>query len=220
MEIPLSGIQLLLCLVKYRRSRKPTRLLGCGCVTKQGNMNKQLRLFVGGFPSQSTQEQLNKEAKNLSQKLQTEVRLLAPEVLHLTFKFIGNVDETQLKELTAAFHKATDKLPSASLQIKQFRLFPSRRQPRVVAAEIERSPELDGIFQFFNRGFRDLGIAAERRSFNPHITVARARRWQKETISTVPVQIVEPITSVSLVHSQLTPEGAKYNILSSVRLPK
>ena len=56
-------------------------LLSNGCnIIKQGNMNKQLRLFVGVFPSQSTQEQLNKEAKNLSQKLQTEVRLLAPEV--------------------------------------------------------------------------------------------------------------------------------------------
>ena len=182
-------------------------------------MNKQLRLFVGIFPSRATQEQLNCEAENLSKQLQTKVRLLAPELLHLTVKFIGNVDETQLNDITAAFLKAKDNLPSASLQITQFMLFPSRRQPRLVAASIERSPELDYIFQFFNRGFSDLGIVADRRTFNPHITVARSRRWQKETISTVPVQLVEPITSVSLVHSQLTPEGAKYHILSSVGLP-
>ena len=182
-------------------------------------MSNLLRLFVGIFPSQSTQEQLNFEAKNLSKELQTEVRLLAPEVLHLTVKFIGNVDETQLNDITAAFLNARGNLPSASLQINQFTLFPSYRKPRVVAAEIERSPELDYIFQFFNRGFRDLGIVADRRSFKPHITVARSRRWQKETISTAPVRLVEPITSVSLVHSQLTPEGSKYNILSSVALP-
>ena len=182
-------------------------------------MSNLLRLFVGIFPSQSTQEQLYKEAENLSKKLQTKVRLLAPEVLHLTVKFIGDVDETLLSDITTAFLKAKDNLPSASLQIKQFMLFPSRRKPRVVAAEIERSPELDCIFQFFDRGFSDLGIVADRRSFNPHITVARSRRWQKETISTVPVQLVEPITSVSLVHSQLTPKGSKYNILSSVPLP-
>ncbi len=183
-----------------------------------GDMNKQLRLFVGIFPSRATQEQLNCEAENLSKQLQTKVRLLAPELLHLTVKFIGNVDETQLNDITAAFLKAKGNLPSASLQITQFMLFPSRRKPRLVAASIERSPELDYIFQFFNRGFRDLGIVADRRTFNPHITVARARRWQKETISTVPVQLVEPITSVSLVHSQLTPEGSKYNILSTVPL--
>ncbi|MDJ0572926.1 MAG: RNA 2',3'-cyclic phosphodiesterase [Pleurocapsa sp. MO_192.B19] len=181
-------------------------------------MSDLLRLFVGIFPSQSTQEQLNQEAKNLSKKLQTEVRLLAPEVLHLTVKFIGNVDEARLSDFTTAFLKARGNLPPASLQINQFRLFPSRRQPRVVAAEIERSPELHYIFQFFNRGFSDLGIVAERRSFNPHITVARARRWQKETILTAPVQLVEPITSVALVHSQLTSEGAKYTVISSVRL--
>ncbi len=162
-------------------------LLSNGCnLIKQGDMDKQLRLFVGIFPSQATQEQLNFEAKNLSEKLQTEVRLLPPEVLHLTVKFIGNIDETQLNDLTAVFLQATGNLPSASLQINQFMLFPSRRKPRLVAASIERSPELDCIFQFFNRGFSDLGIAADRRSFNPHITVARARRWQKETISNSP----------------------------------
>jgi hypothetical protein len=56
-------------------------LLSNGCnLIKQGNMNKQLRLFVGIFPSRSTQEQLNKEAENLSEKLQTKVRILAPEI--------------------------------------------------------------------------------------------------------------------------------------------
>ncbi len=194
-------------------------LLSNGCnLIKQADMSKQLRLFVGIFPTPSIQEQLNKEAKNLSQKLQTEVRLLAPEVLHLTVKFIGNVDEAQLSDLTAAFLKATGNLPSASLQIIQFRLFPSRRKPRVMAAEIERSPELEYIFEFFDRGFSDLGIVAEGRSFNPHITVARARRWKKETISPAPVQLVEPITSVSLVHSQLTSEGAKYSVIASIPL--
>ena len=179
-------------------------------------MSNLLRLFVGIFPSQSTQKKLNQEAKNWSKNLQTEVRLLAPEVLHLTVKFIGNVDETQLNKLTAAFLKARGKLPPASLHIKQFKLFPSHRKPRVVAAEVEHSTELLDIFQFFALCFEDLGIVADRRSFKPHITVARARHWQKETISTVPFQLVEPIASVSLVHSQLTPKGAKYNILSSV----
>ena len=181
-------------------------------------MSKLLRLFVAIFPSPSTQKQLYKKAKNLSQSLQTQVRLLAPEVLHLTVKFIGNVDETQLGELTKTFLKAKGNLPSASLQIKQFRLFPSRRQPRVLAAEIERSPELCYIFQFFNRGFYDLGIAADQRSFHPHITVARARRWQKEKIDPAILQLVEPIISVALVRSQLTPDGAKYTVISSVQL--
>ena len=182
-------------------------------------MSNLLRLFVGIFPSQATQQQLNQEAENLSKKLQTKVRLLAPEVLHLTVKFIGNIDETHLSGFTTAFLKARGNLPSASLQITHFRLFPSRRQPRVIAAEIKRSPELDYIFQFFDECFSDLGIVAKRRLFNPHITVARSRLWLKETISPAPVQIVEPITSVSLVHSQLTPEGAKYNIISSISLP-
>ena len=181
-------------------------------------MNNLLRLFVGIFPSQSTQEQLNKEAEHWCKGLQTEVRLLAPELLHLTVKFIGNVDSTNKRDFTTAFLKATGNLPSTSLQITQLMLFPSNRKPRVVAAEIERSPELNYIVQFFDEYFSDLGIIADRRSFRPHITVARARRWEKETTSPESFQLVEPISSVSLVHSQLTSEGAKYSVLASIPL--
>ena len=112
-------------------------------------MSKLLRLFVGIFPSQSTQEQLNQAAENWCSQLETKVRLLAPELLHLTVKFIGNIERTRLSDFTTAFLEATDNLPSASLQIKQLMLFPSHRKPRVVAAEIARSPELNSIFQFF-----------------------------------------------------------------------
>ncbi|WP_036485469.1 RNA 2',3'-cyclic phosphodiesterase [Myxosarcina sp. GI1] len=181
-------------------------------------MSDRLRLFVGVFPSLSTQQQLRQKAENYSQKLKTKVRILAPELLHLTIEFIGEVDATQLNDLTKAFLKAKGKLPAASLQIKQLMLFPSHRKPRVVAAAVERSPELDFIFQFFNEGFSDLGIIAERRSFIPHITVARSRHWQKETIFLTPFQLVEPVASVALVSSQLSPKGAKYEILASVWL--
>ena len=134
-------------------------------------MNDRLRLFVAIFPSQSTQEQLNQKAENWCRELQTEVRLLAPELLHLTVKFIGDVDNTRLGDLTTAFLEATENLPSASLQIKQLLLFPSPKKPRLVAAQITQSPELHSIFQIFDQSFSNLGIIADQRSFNPHITL-------------------------------------------------
>ena len=181
-------------------------------------MSEQLRLFVAIFPSQSTQAQLNQKADNWCRKFQTEIRLVAPELLHLTVKFIGNIDKACQGDLTTAFLQAKGNLPSASLQITQLMLFPSQRKPRLVAAEIAQSPELHYIFQFFDQGFSDLGIIAEQRSFNPHITLARARRWQKETISPSPFQLVEPVKSIALVKSQLSPKGAKYTVLESIPL--
>lgn len=184
-----------------------------------GNMSsKQLRLFVGIFPSQSIQEQLSQKAGNWCRNLQTKVRLVSPELLHLTVKFIGNVDNSLLGDLTKAFLNATGKLPIASLQTRQLMLFPSQRKPRLVVAEIAPSPELHSIFHFFDQGFCDLGIIAEQRSFYPHITVARTRRWYKENISPAPLQLVEPIASVALVHSQLSSDGAKYTVLESIPL--
>ena len=184
------------------------------------HMSKQLRLFVGIFPSPSTQEQLNQKAENWCRQLQTEVRLVPPELLHLTVKFIGNIENTRLGDLTTAFFKATGNLPSVSLQIRQLMVFPSPQKPRLLAAEIAQSPKLHSLFQFFDQGFSHLGIIADQRPFHPHITVARTRRWRKETISPVPLQLVEPIASVALIHSQLTPEGAKYTVLASIPLTR
>ena len=181
-------------------------------------MSNQVRLFVGIFPSQSTQEKLNQAAENWCRQLQTEVRILVPELLHLTVKFIGNIDKAQLRDYTTAFLTATGNLPSASLQMRQLKLFPNYRKPRVVIADIAPSPELQYIFQYFDRGFVDLGIIADRRSFRPHITLARTRRWRSETISPEPFSLVEPINSIALVRSQLSSEGAKYSIVESVSL--
>ena len=181
-------------------------------------MSSSLRLFVGIFPSQSTQKQLNIAAANWCKSLQTEVRLLKPELLHLTVKFIGNVESNRLNDVTTAFLQATDNLPSASLQINQFKLFPNHRKPRVVAADIELLPELNYLFQCCEEGFANLGIITDKRAFKPHITLARARRWQPENISIHPWKLVEPIESIALVHSQLSQEGAKYSIVASVPL--
>ncbi|MGK7947835.1 MAG: RNA 2',3'-cyclic phosphodiesterase [Xenococcaceae cyanobacterium] len=181
-------------------------------------MSNCLRLFVGIFPSQSTQKQLHQAAASWCKNLQTEVRLLKPELLHLTVKFIGNVESTRLNDLTTAFLKISGNLPSASLDIKQFKLFPNQRKPRVVAADIERSPELNYLVQCCEESFSNLGIIRDPRAFQPHITLARARRWQKENISPYTFRLVEPIESIALVHSQLSREGAKYRVIASVPL--
>ena len=189
-------------------------------LARTSKMSRTVRLFVGIFPSQSTQKKLNLETKNLAKNLQTEVRILAPEVLHLTLKFIGNVDETQLNNLTRVFLEGRDKLSSAALEIREFRLFPSSRKPKVLAAALEPSLELQDIFQFFAQAFKDLEKLGQKSSFKPHITVARARRWQKENIFPIPLRIVEPIRAVSLIHSQLSSEGATYTVLSSIKLSR
>lgn len=181
-------------------------------------MSTLFRLFVGIFPCQSTQKQLNLEAAQWCKNLQTEVRLLKPELLHLTVKFIGNVESTSLGDLTTAFLQIADNLPSASLHIRQFKLFPHHRKPRVVAADIELLPELNYLVQCCEEGFSNFGITRAQKEFHPHITLARARRWHSEQISPYPWKLVEPIQSITLVHSQLSQEGAKYRVVASVPL--
>ncbi|HIK36470.1 MAG: RNA 2',3'-cyclic phosphodiesterase [Geminocystis sp.] len=175
-----------------------------------------MRLFVGIFPSASMQKQLYQKADDWCGKLKTKVRLIPPPLLHLTLKFIGNVEKRRMEEVKRAFLAGVGRFSSISFQTQQIMLFPSPSQPRLVAVAIQDNPQLDSAFQFFDSAFTDFGVKSDKRPFRPHITVARSRYWQRETIQPSFFSLIEPITSISLVQSQLTPHGSVYTILESI----
>lgn len=179
-------------------------------------MDEQVRLFVGIFPSAAMQKQLYQKADDWCGCLKTKVRLIPPSLLHLTLKFIGNVEKRRLEEVKKAFLGGMGRFSSISFKTQQIMLFPSPSQPRLVAVAIQDNPQLNSAFRFFDSAFADFGVECDKRPFRPHITVARSRYWERETVKPSCFSLVEPITSISLVQSQLTPQGPVYTILESI----
>lgn len=100
-------------------------------------------------------------------------RWVKPEQMHLTLRFIGDVDSTAFKDIREALHEVQGM--SFSLRLEGIGFFPPRGKPRVVWVGI---PTNDKLIQLRNRIESALvraGIEPEGRKFAPHITLARLK---------------------------------------------
>ncbi|MDH3394432.1 MAG: RNA 2',3'-cyclic phosphodiesterase [Desulfobulbaceae bacterium] len=105
-----------------------------------------------------------------------------PEQLHLTLRFIGEVDGATFMDIRAAL--ATIALPPFSLGLKGLGCFPPRKTPRVLWVGLE--PPLEQLVQLRNRveaTLVRLGVEPEHRKFAPHITLARLKETPKNRLA-------------------------------------
>ncbi len=142
------------------------------------------------------------------------------ENIHLTLKFLGDVDEGLLDEV---------KRVVSGLSFEPFRMalaeagvFPNLRRPRVIWAGVsEGGDEVAGIFRELEDGFMGLGFKREGRRFSPHITIARVRSGRNREGLVEEVFRYRDVDfggfevgSVKLKRSVLTPRGPVYSTLA------
>lgn len=101
------------------------------------------------------------------------VRWLRPEHLHLTIRFIGEVD-AQL--YTAIREGLTGQgLSPFRCRLQGVGSFPPRGKPRVIWAGVEAEAALTSLQAKVEMDLRRLGVSPEERLFVPHITLARPK---------------------------------------------
>jgi len=192
--------------------------------------NQQIRSFIA--------IELPEEVKSALQRLQAEltlpqytfVKCVAPESIHVTLKFLGNISPQKVAEITKVMEQASQGVSPFQLQITDVGAFPNMRQPRVLWVGIKG--ELDKLIAWQKRidnGLAPLGFAKETRPFAPHLTLARVRencspgdrRGLGELVIKTPVEVdyKVAVNSLSLMKSQLSPGGAVYSRLAEVKLP-
>ena len=94
------------------------------------------------------------------------------EGVHLTLKFIGEVQPEKIEPIKASL--ARIRIPdNIGLKFRNVGFFPDERRPRVFWAGIEAGPELGALATAVETSLGPLGIAKEQRAFSPHLTLAR-----------------------------------------------
>lgn len=155
------------------------------------------------------------------------VKWVRPEGIHLTLKFLGNVDEARLPELASALGLAVAGSGSFSLQTGAPGAFPSPRSPRVVWVGLEGDlPALQRLFRSVEEALAALGFPREGRPFAPHLTLGRLRetatRADREELAQalagLPVEnpLSINVEEIHVMKSQLAPTGATYTSLYSI----
>lgn len=98
-------------------------------------------------------------------------RWQADEQLHLTLRFVGDVDRRTGEDLVAALEGVT--ASGFTLQVRGVGHFEKKGRATALWAAIAPDPALDVLERRIERACRAAGIAPETRKFTPHVTLAR-----------------------------------------------
>ncbi len=103
-----------------------------------------------------------------------DVRWMSDDQLHLTLRFVGELDNGQANEVADALSLVPG-LPF-DLRLKGIGHFPPRGEPRIIWAGVERQPELTAFKRRIDRALQQVGVERDTKKYAPHVTIARLRR--------------------------------------------
>ncbi|MDP6603643.1 MAG: RNA 2',3'-cyclic phosphodiesterase [Rhodospirillales bacterium] len=133
------------------------------------------RLFVGIVLPADVRERLGGLCAGLAG-----TRWVAAENMHVTLRFIGDVDRTALDDVHAALSSL--EAPAFALRLAGIGCFESRRRVRAIWAGIEKSPSLNHLAEKVESAIVRAGFAPEGRKFKGHVTLARLKNVPVATI--------------------------------------
>jgi len=136
--------------------------------------------------------------------------------LHITVKFIGGIEESDLQKLKT-FLTANLKISSIDLKIKDTIFFPKFGPPKIIALQgVLNEKNNQKIDQFLKLLSSELNfISPEQYPFTPHITIGRVKNFIKKENYQFHYQNHCQINTIDLMHSTLTPDGPIYKIIKS-----
>jgi 2'-5' RNA ligase len=147
--------------------------------------------------------------------------------LHLTLKFLGEIPQTSVSDISAAASQAVAGLAPFSILLEQTGAFPKVSQPRVLWVGInDPSGRLGELHACLENEAARSGFAKDTRPFHPHLTVARLRQPQHaRTLAAAHVklefeQVKIEVSELLVIRSELSSQGSKYTIISRHRLEK
>ena len=166
---------------------------------------------------------------NLKKSKSASVKWVNPESIHLTLKFLGNVDEAEIPAIKKALSEAVTGVTPFSLELGEPDAFPSCQAPNVVWVGVGGEIEpLRTLHNDIDRVITPLGFPPEKRAFSPHLTLGRVRdeslpgekRRLGENVAAIKTgeKISFKVESVNLMRSILAREGAIYSCLASFAL--
>jgi 2'-5' RNA ligase len=150
-----------------------------------------------------------------------QTRWVRPQNLHVTLKFIGEVPEAKCAAIRGAL-AGVRSAQAVTLDFRGLGFFPNDKHPRVFWAGIEAPPNLEILAGDIEKAMETVGIPRERRTFSPHLTLARFESAppSEKLRSAVQENAAHdfgstPTREFHLIESKLKSTGAEYTTLES-----
>jgi 2'-5' RNA ligase len=168
------------------------------------------RLFVAIRPPRPVREQLLAVMGSVAG-----VRWQTDDQLHITLRFIGEVDRHKASDIAIAL--ASIHHPPFEVSLNGIGTFGRPGQPGALWAGLAPHEPLKALHKKVDRACVRAGVPPEGRAFHPHISLARLKHSagsvahvleSSGSLTSAPFQV----ESFALFESTLTPEGAVYTV--------
>jgi len=178
-----------------------------------------VRLFIAALLPQEIQRLLSIYMSTLKQAVDS-VKWEKPEKLHVTLKFLGNVDQSRIEEISSLLARNTQNCASFQLSTTLFGAFPNLRNPKVLYAGLSQNKVMAEFQSTIEGSLSELGFENDNRKFMPHITLGRVKK--KIVLHNIPILEKKKfnITEIGLIRSELRPEGSVYTSVEIFKLEK
>jgi 2'-5' RNA ligase len=184
--------------------------------------------------------ELSDEARAAVAKLQNRLKTLvpaqtvrwtAPENIHLTLHFLGNIEASQVDSVKQLLPLSGSACPAFSLSLSGLGCFPNTRRPRIVwTGVLGQTEALVKLYHDLGKRLLAIGYTPEARPYAPHLTIGRVREGLPAQQLTRLGQILEReqnkvdelaelrVVEIALMQSDLKPGGPVYIQLAHASL--
>ena len=185
-----------------------------------------MRIFIALELPRFIRERLGQ----LQQKLkgtEDRIRWVNPSLIHLTMKFLGELKEEDLEKVIQITQKVASRLPVCRIKIGKIGFFPSFSSARVIWVGIEEEKDkLETLAAELEEKLSQEGFSRNSRKWTSHLTLGRVkalkeRKKLKALISHYyeEVEGIEAkVKTLSIIKSDLTPQGPVYTVLERIPL--
>jgi 2'-5' RNA ligase len=188
-------------------------------------MGNELRAFVAIDLNQETRASLCTLQEALQKKLTGSVSWVKPDNIHLTLRFLGHINQDQVKNIKTIIDVIAKKIKQFNINLGVLGAFPNTANPRVLWVGIHYGfDELNRINAQLEESLEAIHFGVGEKYFHPHMTIARIKHLDDNSIlrqltqQIKPAQVVSIVDSIMLFKSISSAEGAVYEKLHTAKL--
>lgn len=178
---------------------------------------KTVRAFVAITLPEDVRQHLAEVSQTLAAQLPPQVvRWVQPRLIHLTLRFLGDVQVEKMPALTHILDTLTTMATPFTMTLGKLGCFPNPQRPRVIWVGLQDKGQAAALQQSLDHALIPLGWMPESKPFQAHLTLGRVKGeatpvrqlpWDR-SFQSLPV----PVTALHLIESQLRPGGPVYTI--------
>lgn len=169
-----------------------------------------MRLFIAALLPEYIKRRISDYINGLKPDIEG-VKWEKPDKLHVTLKFLGEVDDSKLPQIRNTIESLYRKQSPFKMNITRFGGFPGLRNPRVLFVGLSENEELSKLHAEIQEQLSTLGFQRDERRFVPHVTIGRVKKKFviKDTLP-LPEKTAFEISKIGVIKSELNKAGSLY----------